>query len=251
MDDEADDDGCRDAGCVAEEIEEAAVEPDQLLGGGVSDDGPAEGAEAFAEEGERHEEHDDGLNVGEVAGYHGDGEKHASDDGHLAREGERVATAEEGVGEEAAQDAADRAAECGEGDGEASFEYGHVAGLNEVDGEPGDEEVGEGGDTELANVDADEHPLLEELGDAFPGEGAWWFAAGSAVNVDEAAAALDAIDLGRRDERVIGDVVDDLRPGEDEHEAEDAHEPEGPLPAVAVCKPAEDGREGNESEVLR
>jgi hypothetical protein len=156
-------------------------------------------SEAFAEEGEGHEEHDKGLNVGVVAGDHGGREEHARDDRELAGEGEGVSAAEEDVGTEAAEDSADGSAKCGKGDGEASLEDRHVAGLNEVDGEPGDEEVGEGGDAELSDVDADEHSLLEELADAFPCEGACWFGCGGTadvVDIYEAAAAFDLVDFG-------------------------------------------------------
>jgi hypothetical protein len=43
--------------------------------------------------------------------------------------------------------------------------------------------------------------------------------ASGTVDVDEAATALDVIDFCLRDERMIGNVVDGLVPGEDEHEA--------------------------------
>src|SRR6185312_11353040 len=120
-------------------------------------------------EGERHEEKDDRLRSGVVASDHRGGEEHTGDDGELAGEGEGVAAAEESVGPEAAEDSTDGAAEGGQCDREASLEDRHVTRLHEVDGKPCDEEIGEGRDAELADVNSYEHSLLEQLRDARPG----------------------------------------------------------------------------------
>src|ERR1700730_5056891 len=80
---------------------------------------------------------------------------------------------------------------------DARFEDGHAALLNQVHGEPREEEVGKHPDAVLADVDADEHPFAQQELDVIPA----YRLRGDAclVHVDESAAGGDMVELGACD----------------------------------------------------
>jgi len=104
------------------------------------------------------------------------------------------------------------------------LEHRHVAGLRKVQRKPGEKEPGQGIDAVLADVDADQHAIAEEHFDGGPGERVLSGAGGS-VCIDQAAAALDGFDLGRRDARMVFDAEDVGVPDRGEHATERAQEP--------------------------
>jgi hypothetical protein len=82
-----------------------------------------------------------------------------------------------------------------------------MARLREIKREPGEKEPSESCDAVLADVHAHQHAIAEELLHRGPGEGVFLYACGG-VCVDQAAAALDDVDFGLRDSRMLLYAVD-------------------------------------------
>ena len=144
--------------------------------------------------------------------------RHAGHDGQLAREAERVAACAAAVGDDAAENAADAAAQARHGRGKADLEDRHVARLREVKRKPGEKKPGERGDAVLADVNADQHAIAEKLLHRGPGERVLLHAC-CGVGIDQAAAALDGFDLRLRNARMLFDAVDVGEPDRGEHDS--------------------------------
>ena len=71
-----------------------------------------------------------------------------------------------------------------------------------------------------------------------------------AIEIDEAAAATDVVDLGGVGQRMVGRLVDEAVPGEAEHQADRAHQHEHPRPAEGVRDRAHDRIEEDRGKIL-
>ena len=108
-------------------------------------------------------DHHQRLRVGVVAGDHRDREQHPGDDWRLAREGQRVAAPQQRVGADAAEHSADWSRTAPAAQPRSRLQNRHVPRLDQIDGKPGDEEVGQRVDAELADVDSHQHALAQQL----------------------------------------------------------------------------------------
>src|ERR1022692_3963629 len=70
-----------------------------------------------------------------------------------------------------------------------------------------------------------------------------------AVDVHQSTALLDALYLRLRDQRMVLDVVDRLRPGKRKRNAEKSHEPEAASPAIAADEPCKKRTEDHQRRI--
>src|SRR5574338_93768 len=251
LQDVADDDGGGDAGGVAEGVEQTAGEAARFLRGGVGHHRPAQGTHALAEEGQGHHRDHEHVGLDVVAGDHAGGHQHADHDGGLAGNGQGVAALGEAVGQPAAGEAAQEARDGRQGGHEAGLEDGHASLLDQVDREPGEEEVGEGGDAVLADIDAQQHAVAQQFLDARPGMDLLGLVGGlGTVEIDQGAALLQVLQFAGADGGVVLGTIDGLEPREGHEDAQPAHEEEDARPAIGVHQPAHDRREEHGGEVL-
>ena len=146
-----------------------------------------------------------------------------------------------------AQHAADEAADGRHRGDKARIQDRHAALLDEIDREPGQEEVGDRGDAVLRDVDAEQHAIGEQLLDEAPLrrvllilrprvhglEAApldvveFEFSAGDVlfllglVHIDQRAALFDVVQFGRAQARMVLRAVNDFQPDEADENADD------------------------------
>src|SRR5271170_7879459 len=124
--------------------------------------------------------------------------------------------------------------------------------LYQVHGKPRDKEIRQCRNTELPDVNSDQHPLAKQLSDAGPAQRrAARLCAGHTIDIHQSAASLNKLNLRLRDQRMVFYVVDSFRPDEGEQEAEQAHKPKATPPAIGVGEPPKERSENYESKILR
>src|SRR6476620_3428439 len=90
-------------------------------------------------------------------------------DRSLAGERQRTVGPQYVIGNHTAEDAAEEAAEGRQRGDEARLQDRQAALLNEIDREPGQEEISQLIDAELAEIDAEHHTAAQQLLDLRPG----------------------------------------------------------------------------------
>jgi len=139
---------------------------------------------------------------------------------------------------------------AGNGD-EAGLQDREPTFLHQVDREPGEEEIGQGVDAVLADIDAEHHAVGEQLADVVPARPAVLrLAVLGRIHVDQGAALLDVVELGLVDRRMVLRLVDRLDPDDPHDDAEPAHHVEHVAPAMLMRDPAHQRREDHGREIL-
>ncbi|MGY4596743.1 hypothetical protein ACVWXL_004489 [Bradyrhizobium sp. GM22.5] len=123
--------------------------------------------------------------------------------------------------------------------------------LDEVDREPGQEEISQRVDAVLAEIDAEHHAVGKQLADMVPsGAGLWRALLLGSVEVDQRATGPDVVEFGLVDAGVLFRPVDGLDPDQAHDDSERAHHEEYVAPAVVVRDPAHQGCEDHGCEIL-
>src|ERR1700761_6678883 len=125
-----------------------------------------------------------------------------------------------------------------------------MPGLGKIYREPGEEKPGQCRDAILAEINANQHAMAQQLFDDCPGEqgslGSW-----GTIGIHESPALLYVRDLGRGNARVAANVVNAAKPDPRKDESQCAHKPEAAFPSGHVGKPSQDGREDPQRKILR
>ena len=102
----------------------------------------------------------------------------------------------------------------------------------------------------LTDVDPNQHAMAQQHLYRGPGQRVLLHAP-LTFGIYQAAAALDGLNLRRRNARMVRNPVDVCEPDDRQRRAQGAQEPEAALPSELVQQPAEDRRKNWQSEVLR
>src|SRR3979490_3130642 len=113
-----------------------------------------------------------------------------------------MAPFEQCVGEHASQDSADETANRRQRGYESSTQQGHATLLYQVDWEPGQEEIGQGGNAVLSNVDTHQHATAQQLPNMRPAQ-RWRSASHTAIHVDLSPSGGDILDLAAGKPRML------------------------------------------------
>src|SRR6202161_4339117 len=99
--------------------------------------------------------------------------------------------------------------------------------LGQIYRKPGQEKPGQRGDAVLAEVDAYQHAVAQQVLDRSPGEQTSL----PRARTHQTAALLDDFNLRSRDTGMVSDIVDVLDPDQSKDQAQYTHEPKAAPPA--------------------
>ena len=160
-----------------------------------------------------------------------------------------MALAQQVIGNDPAQHAADKPADRWQRGNKAGLEDGHAAILHQVHREPGQKEISDAINAALTQVNAEHHAIGQQLAYVVPLGAVGLFA--FLVHVDHAAVVGDVFELRFVDARVLTRAVDHFEPDAREDDAEHTHHDKDVLPTVGIHDPAHQRCKQHGGKVLR